>query len=220
MPRPRFEKLPAEKRDRILTAAARTFAELGYERATVAQILGRAGISTGAAYYYFDDKADLFAAALTAVIDRLVASYPARLEAEDTETFWAEFGSLVRASMGRASDVHRTAAALRATWKSTPSIAGRPEIAAQFARNDALLAGIFRRGRELGAIRTDLPDTLLLRCGLALDAAFDEWLETEVRTRGRRLRAADLLELMQLLVGMLRAMFSPLEARTRRPHRR
>ena len=56
MPRPRFEKLSAEKREQILETAAKAFAAHGYDGASLNQILADADISKGAAYYYFDNK--------------------------------------------------------------------------------------------------------------------------------------------------------------------
>ncbi len=50
MPRPRFYKLPEEKRERILEAAAKEFVAHGFEGASLNQILTAAGISKGAAY--------------------------------------------------------------------------------------------------------------------------------------------------------------------------
>ena len=64
MPRPRFEKLPVEKQEQILEAAAKEFTAHGYDGASLNRILEEAGISKGAAYYYFDDKADLYATKL------------------------------------------------------------------------------------------------------------------------------------------------------------
>ena len=43
--------------------AAREFGEHGFEGASLNHILAEAGVSKGAAYYYFEGKADLFAAA-------------------------------------------------------------------------------------------------------------------------------------------------------------
>lgn len=60
MPRPRFQKLSIEKQQAILEAAAREFSAHGYEGASINKILETAQLSKGAAYYYFDDKADLF----------------------------------------------------------------------------------------------------------------------------------------------------------------
>ena len=47
-------------RRRILAAARRLFSELGYERATIRDIASAAGMSTGAVFANFSDKADLF----------------------------------------------------------------------------------------------------------------------------------------------------------------
>ena len=59
-PRPRYQKLPEEKRRTILEAAAVEFGKHGFENASLNKIIARAGISKGATYYYFDDKADLY----------------------------------------------------------------------------------------------------------------------------------------------------------------
>ncbi len=61
MPRPRFDRLDPDKRRRILAVAAEEFAARGVGNASLNRIIDHAGISKGAAYYYFDDKADLFA---------------------------------------------------------------------------------------------------------------------------------------------------------------
>ena len=61
MPRPRFKKLAADKRAAIIEAAGVEFAAHGFQGASLNAIIAAAGISKGAFYYYFDDKADLFA---------------------------------------------------------------------------------------------------------------------------------------------------------------
>ena len=47
-------------RERVLSAGRELFAEVGYEAATVRDIAKRAGMSTGAVFANFTDKADLF----------------------------------------------------------------------------------------------------------------------------------------------------------------
>jgi AcrR family transcriptional regulator len=49
-----------EKRRVILKAALAVFSQKGYERATVADIAGRAGIAKGVVYDYFPSKEELF----------------------------------------------------------------------------------------------------------------------------------------------------------------
>ena len=53
MPYPRFNKLPGEKRTKLLDIAAQEFAKYGFDDASVNRILEEAHMSKGAAYYYF-----------------------------------------------------------------------------------------------------------------------------------------------------------------------
>ncbi len=48
-----------ERTEGILAAAARLFVERGYDRATLREVAGEAGVSTGAVYAYFRTKEDL-----------------------------------------------------------------------------------------------------------------------------------------------------------------
>ncbi len=50
----------AERREQILAAARRCFAEHGYEGATVARLEKATGLSRGGIFNYFDSKEDLF----------------------------------------------------------------------------------------------------------------------------------------------------------------
>jgi len=61
---------PAElRRAEILEAAAAVFAEKGYQRATVKEISGRAGVAPGTIYLYFRSKRHL----LLAIADQLIS---------------------------------------------------------------------------------------------------------------------------------------------------
>ena len=55
-----FERIPEEKRLRILDAAIAEFAANGFPRANINVIAQKAGISIGAMYKYFGSKEDLF----------------------------------------------------------------------------------------------------------------------------------------------------------------
>jgi len=50
---------PRDSRDRILAAALELFGERGYAATSVDDIAARAGLTKGALYYYFADKADI-----------------------------------------------------------------------------------------------------------------------------------------------------------------
>ena len=65
---PRINRRQAAKvrtRQKVLDAARGLFAERGYEPATIRDIARGAGMSTGAVFANFQDKAELFEAVLT-----------------------------------------------------------------------------------------------------------------------------------------------------------
>jgi AcrR family transcriptional regulator len=71
MPFSRFEKLAREKRERLFEIAAQEFASRGFEQASLNRILEQAQMGKGSAYYYFEDKADLFGAVIEHARERL-----------------------------------------------------------------------------------------------------------------------------------------------------
>lgn len=60
----RTPKVVEDRREQIIEAALRVFAEKGFARATNRDIAREAGITTGLIYYYFKSKEDLLKAAL------------------------------------------------------------------------------------------------------------------------------------------------------------
>lgn len=59
---------PESKRNRIVEAAIKLYAEKGMEGTTIRDISEEAGENMGLVYYYFDDKADLFNAAIVEAV--------------------------------------------------------------------------------------------------------------------------------------------------------
>ncbi|MDO4322196.1 MAG: TetR/AcrR family transcriptional regulator [Lachnospiraceae bacterium] len=62
MPLPTFDRLPEEKKNRILQASYEEFIlyKDNYEKASIKRIAKNAGVSIGSMYQYFKDKTDLF----------------------------------------------------------------------------------------------------------------------------------------------------------------
>jgi AcrR family transcriptional regulator len=73
----------AERRERILAAAAEVFAEAGYEGATLREVARRAEITTPVLYDHFAAKADLYARLLDREITALIEGWSAPVEALD-----------------------------------------------------------------------------------------------------------------------------------------
>ncbi len=60
-----------EKKELLLNAAKKEFLEKGYNKASLRTICASAGVTTGALYFFFDNKADLFAAIVDPPINEL-----------------------------------------------------------------------------------------------------------------------------------------------------
>ena len=177
MPRPRFDRLDAEKRQRILAAAAEEFAAHGFAGASLNRILEQAEISKGAAYYYFDDKADLFGAVLRYGMEafRPGADAALDLDALTRDTFWPA----VLGGYQSLLDAIRRQPWLTALGKMfygpPPSPALGSIVEEQLAVARDWLGRLVARGQALGLIRTDLPGDLLLTMLAAAGEAADRW---------------------------------------------
>lgn len=82
---PRLNRRQAAKvrtRQKVLDAARTLFAERGYEPATIRDIARGAGMSTGAVFANFQDKAELFEAVLAEDLAKLAGSLQAAAAAE------------------------------------------------------------------------------------------------------------------------------------------
>ena len=67
-----FERLPQEKRDRILLAARAEFIRYPYEKTSINRILAEAEVPKGSFHQYFDDKSDLFSCCICDVYKKLI----------------------------------------------------------------------------------------------------------------------------------------------------
>jgi AcrR family transcriptional regulator len=176
MPFPRFQKLPLEKRERLMEAAAKEFAAYGFDGASMNRILETVHMSKGAAYYYFEDKLDLFFTVIQYCIERSkldLALDPATLTAE---TFWPTFAELHRQPLLSSYEQPWLFAAVRAA-EHLPAAALEREPLATFARQvRTWMMNLVKRGQELGVIRTDLSEELIFAWIAALDDASDHWL--------------------------------------------
>jgi AcrR family transcriptional regulator len=176
MPLPRFEKLPPEKQERILEAAAKVFAAHGYEKASLNLMLDDAGISKGAAYYYFSDKADLVGTLVKRYwLDSLVGTRKAFAQL-DAEGFWQTVSDLYLHPFGDVEKrpwllgLSRAVLGLPREVKRTEPLKSLADEAIDW------MAALLRRGRELGVVREDVPDELLVELIWAMDGVHDRWL--------------------------------------------
>ncbi len=177
MARNRFDNLEPEKQEAILQAAGEEFAEKGFESASINRIIQNSGMSKGSVYYYFEDKADLFATTLERSIQRLMDEIGwFSLEVLGPDEFWDALLELTHRSVdwARRND----------WWMKLGKAFHRlqQEAGATTATGRLLEVGrgwwnsIIARGQELGLIRTDLPLDLLVEIVMGADQGGDRWM--------------------------------------------
>jgi AcrR family transcriptional regulator len=155
----------------LLRIATKHFAERGFDRASLNDILAEAGLSKGSYYYYFDDKDDLFAATLERATDALVAKLPLlSFERLTRETFWPaveRFVGLWAATFDTSSELFQVA------FQMTEAQRRSPRFAPVLAKGQAVFRSLIGPGQRLGCIRDDLSLDVLVRLLEANDIVLD-----------------------------------------------
>lgn len=178
MPLPRFHRLPAERRDQILDAAAEEFGAHGYSAASMNRIIDAAELSKGAMYYYFDGKADLWATLVDSVFEQLGPVDVAMTGAATPEAFWLAFRRMYDEALVVFADVPRVGHMMRAMTRSS-QIEEAMQVLALAEGMEGLRVSFTRvlaHGQSIGAVRDDLGVDRLIEVVLALNTITDRWL--------------------------------------------
>src|SRR3954469_11814034 len=184
-------------RERLLDAAADVFAEQGYDRARVQDIARRAGLSTGAIYGNFRDKADLLADAIE------IGMRTAVTDLERARRAGASAIELLEL-MGKSLTVNAGSRQRRLLTEALAAARRDPEAAERVRHvietSEADLARVIERARRDGAVASHIATSALARFSMAVALGYHE-------IEGAGLPAPDgheWSELMTHVIGSLR----------------
>ncbi|WP_426624461.1 TetR/AcrR family transcriptional regulator [Leifsonia sp. McL0607] len=205
MVRPRFAKLPAHQQQAIVQAALDEFAAHGFHDASLNRVIEAAGISKGSLYYYFDGKEDLFAYVARTGLGGLIGQVGPLpdLGVGDADTFWSVLEDYYL-RLSKALLASPQLAALLRVWSAASK---NPEF--QQATGDMEQASLpwiaqaLEVGHRVGAVRNDVPDTLLMAAVLGMGEAMDFWLMAQQPDD------EELPDVIATLVGMIRRTVAP-----------
>jgi TetR/AcrR family transcriptional regulator len=82
-----YEKLPTEKKQKIMLVCLEEFADKGYEGASTNDIVNKAGISKGILFHYFGNKKNLYLYVLDMTLDRVIDKFKTAYSAATTDLF-------------------------------------------------------------------------------------------------------------------------------------
>ena len=153
------EQTKVANRQAILDAARKVFGELGYETATVRDIIRRTGLAAGTFYNYFKSKDEVYLA-LASEGARQFAPLLKALRAQSAT--WEEFvHAAIEAYFLFLTDAHKSWLAQRPPGEVQPHVQGEtPEMAAVFNEVREAIVEEIARG---GAPAAD-PDYLAAAC--------------------------------------------------------
>ena len=201
--RERLEALSPERRSRLLDPAEAEFVAHGFEHASLNRILAAAGMSKGQGYYYFNDKADLYRAVIERGLQRLTeamsVSFPAPRTADE---FWAQIADVFgrMAIVLQRDDVLATLA--RGIYEGPGAQAALVEPLGRIRKQ---LDHLILVGQSVGAVRTDLPQSLLAEVLFGAVREIDRWFAVH----WPELDEEEALRLNEKTIGMIVAMASP-----------
>jgi AcrR family transcriptional regulator len=208
MPLERFRKIQPQKRQRLLQAAAQEFASAGFQKAALGRIAEGAGVSKPALYYYFEDKADLF---VTVVREAWAKLSPGKLDLAtlDAESYWPSLEKLRDDNLARCREEPWLVAVGRLAYSPPKDAKPAGAVAEMFEGARAFLLAVLRRGQELGTVRTDLPEDLLVVMLTAADTAADHWMVDHWDELG----AEEAERIARTVFEAVRALLSPVPPR-------
>jgi len=205
MPLPRFHKLDSARKEAILEAAKSEFAARGFSGASYNAIIKSAGLSKGAMYYYFSDKADLCRTVLAQALDQMAERVGPLAPFEDASGFW----SAVEAMFGRAMNLLVTMPELGDLGRL---IYGEGTTSPLFQevvqRCEAFATDVLEQGQAVGAVRTDMPLELLATSLTGLGVHADRWFAENMNS----LPNAELARLSVLSLQMMEQLAAPVPA--------
>ncbi|MFT4163995.1 MAG: TetR/AcrR family transcriptional regulator [Microlunatus sp.] len=191
-----------------MRAAVDEFAAHGFHDASLNRVIEAAGISKGSLYYYFDGKDDLYVHTVRTELEQLFARLdPLPLPTEgDPDAFWSTLEHYYLLVMSALVDSPQLAALIRG-WiaaSATPALRQAQQEVEQLL--EPWLQQALVTGQRMGAIRTDLPPSLLIAVVSGMGQAMDIWLLVSEPDR------SDLPRLIGTLIEMIRGAVRPVPA--------
>ena len=183
MPLARFETLDKSLKGKIIDVSKQEFATHGYEEASYNKIIQKIGISKGSMYYYFENKEDLF---ITCFLDAFThatggfgfdyTSFPFE---DDEESYW---DSIKLFSSKQWNDVlqHPLLMSLMRQLVSMGTdhpIFRKLNVLCEGLSEYGDIMAILQHGVDIGAIRKDVPLTVLIR----MSQEHEVWLMQELQ---------------------------------------
>jgi AcrR family transcriptional regulator len=169
-----FRHLPADKQERVLTAALEEFANKGYHQASLNKVVAQAGIAKGSIYQYFPNKEGLFSFLFQQALGLVRRTLTAVKEETLEEKFFVRLEKSLQAGI-RFLREHPRIYNFYLKIQYDKNVPFREEFLEAIRRYAAEYFGsLVRRAKARGELRPGVPEDAVL---FLLDAVFDRFLQ-------------------------------------------
>ena len=170
----------AEKRERILEAAIRTFAKKGFHQSRVSDIASEAGVADGTIYLYFRNKDDvlisIFEEKMKIIVDRAREYVEPHTDPRDRLYYFIDFHFSQVERQRNLAEIFQVELRLSSKFM-------KEYVPVRLGEYLEILSGIIEEGQEAGVFRDDIQPPVIKR---VIFGAIDELALNWVLTRGKR----------------------------------
>ena len=202
----RIPDMADARRQKLLETAAAEFAAHGYNGASLNRILRACGMSKSSFYHFASSKADLFDAVIQhggrALAHDLDLPDP---DAFDEGGFWDHIGRLGHRLAELSAQKPWYVDMGKLIYLPDAPVEESPALKQFTSVIDHWLEDIIDTGQRVGAIRDDLPRSLLIALTKGIAQALDEWSVTHLNELDRDTLATT----AQLQVEMFQRLLAP-----------
>jgi TetR/AcrR family transcriptional regulator, fatty acid metabolism regulator protein len=149
-----------DKRERILDAAERIFAQSGFFNARVSEIARSAGVADGTIYLYFKSKDDLLISLFESRMERVNAQLAAAAASARTPT--GKLEAIIRTHLAMVRDNPQVAEVLTIELRQSSKFM-KEHSSPRFGELLKLMASVIAEGQAGGELATDIPAPLAAR---------------------------------------------------------
>ena len=164
---------PKQAIENIITVSAKLFAEKGYDKTSMQDIVDTLGMSKGGVFYHFSSKDDIFKAVMERRFEQIIETVNQSLGEMHGLTAKDKLRSLVARNL--------TDELIKESSNMIASAIESPQIILAFTQNNLkklapIIANLLREGIEDGSIVTEFPD----ECAEVILLLFNFWCDTGV----------------------------------------
>ena len=156
-------------KDRILAAATAEIASVGFDRARLTEIAKRADMTPGSVYTWFENKEDLFRAALEEALTAQIVSNAAALDESDHSNNWLfQIATLVPRNSKDTSATDAQMLLIESYYASWRDPKARKKLLKNINSHLEMYTNIIINGQAQGAITKDIDATAMATMMLAI----------------------------------------------------